>query len=311
MSEEKGDENVPPQGADVQEKIIFLIRHAESRSNSSSTDLKGAMGRVRRFKLPSGGQLKNGMGLLKLNHNSELSTKGIRQVADVVQQLNMDNFLEKSKIERIFSSTMIRAMDTCDGLLDDAAERLSIDIHRFHMIQEQSAVEKLNLPSFEQRVADVRRWLAMRKENRLCLVAHGTFLRYLVNREVHFNNCTVYRVRMKIWNADGRTRYTFEQLRKLYEPFAEIREVMPDGYLDAPMYDIAVDGDDDHVAGGAPPAHRGPSSMGDEIDEMPSSAVEVTGVVSMHMPFAIEPEESASMHMPFVIEPEASAPPAP
>lgn len=288
MSEEKGD-NVPPPGAHVEEKIIFLIRHAESKSNSSSTDLKGAMGRVKSFKLPSSEQLKNGIGLLKLKMNSELSPKGLQQVADVVQQLNLDTFLEKSGIERIFSSTMIRAMDTCDGLLGDAAERLSINVHRFHMICEQSHAEKLNLPVFEQRVEDVRRWLSMRKERRLCLVAHGTFLRYLVNPDVHFNNCTAYRIRMKIWRTNGKTHWNFEQLRKLYEPHADIREVMPDGYFDPPMYDVAVDGGDDMA--GAPPGSRN-NAMGDEIDGM-SSVVEVTGAISMNQPITIEPEASA------------------
>ena len=50
MSEGKnGEKHVPPPGAHVEEKIVFLIRHAESKSNSSSTDLKGAMGRVKRY----------------------------------------------------------------------------------------------------------------------------------------------------------------------------------------------------------------------------------------------------------------------
>lgn len=303
MAEEKGNNPVPPPGAHVDEKIVFLIRHAESRSNSSATDMKGAMGAVKSFKLPSGGQLKNGMALLKLKSNSELSQKGVQQVADVAQQMNMDNFLEKSGIERIYSSTMIRAMDTCDGLLGDSAERLSINIYRFHMICEQSHSEKLAMATFEQRVADVRRWLSLRKEKRICLVAHGTFLRYLVNPDVHFNNCTVYRIKMKIWQDNGKTRWNFEHLRKLYEPHSEIRETMPNGFMDPPMYDKAVDGDDDmnvaHHAGTVP---RGSNnhSMGDAIDVMPSAAAVEVGAGGAALPVANH----------FSIEPEASAPPA-
>lgn len=122
-------------------------------------------------------------------------------------------------------------MDTCDGLFQNQAKELDIRILRNHLIIEKKPAEYTNPAMFKQRIDDVMTWLTHRPEKTIAFVSHGLFLRKMVNPDIYFQNCTVYRSELKIWKENGRTQHSWEKVRIAYQPDLVHREIVPENFL--------------------------------------------------------------------------------
>ena len=98
-------------------KTLILIRHAQSEENVKVIDLIEGLQQLRHFRSPGWKCLRSTCSLLQLTIDSLLSPLGEQQIADMHRILEENDFWQQLKPDLIVCSPLIRAAETCEGVL--------------------------------------------------------------------------------------------------------------------------------------------------------------------------------------------------
>lgn len=191
-------------------KTIYLIRHAESEENRRVGSLKSTFASLGRFSIPKQSDITAAWELCSVGEqiDSNVSNVGKEQIIRMSTILKEKNFLISNHIELIAHSPLIRAKETCSGLLGYTAESSSISplalesssalqrVIEMDILKEKTLIEWIPGQSgtFIKRINELEEWLRTVPENNIVLVGHSQFFKALLQLEYKFYNCDVYKV---------------------------------------------------------------------------------------------------------------------
>lgn len=183
-------------------KSVFLIRHAESEENRRFGCLKSALSSFTKFSLPSSTDVGSAMELFNVKEqiDSNVSETGKLQIERMADVLEKADFLVTNKIELVAHSTLIRARETCKGMLGCMAPSIkSKTVQR--VVETELLIEKTpkewipgNYGSFVKRMTEFESWLDELPESSIVLVGHSQFFKALLQLDYKFGNCDVWKV---------------------------------------------------------------------------------------------------------------------
>ena len=186
-------------------KTVYMIRHAESEENRRVSSLKSAAKAIfTRFSWPRSQDVSAAFELLRVSDqiDSNVSEFGKEQIAHMAQRLTAANFVAASQIELVAHSPLIRARETCRGMLGcmanpDAVTVESVKaVHELDFLKEKTPAEWLPTHSagFYKRLATLEDWIAQQPETVIALVGHSQFFKALLKLDYKFGNCDVVQV---------------------------------------------------------------------------------------------------------------------
>jgi len=215
----------------AEKKVLYLIRHAESEENRRLGCLAAAASSIGRMSLPSKSDVAAAFELANVSNqvDSPVSGRGRLQIRTMSERINnngnSDSFLKEHGIELVAHSPLLRAKQTCRGMLlgggddDDedntataaAAGRTTTDVdvaveYSFEgcrVVETALLTEKT--PSewvpgfygtFAARIAEFERWARRQPETRIVAVGHSQFFKAMLGLDFKFNNCDVWRVEL-------------------------------------------------------------------------------------------------------------------
>eukprot|EP00930_Biecheleria_cincta_P050882 TRINITY_DN36068_c0_g1_i1.p1 TRINITY_DN36068_c0_g1~~TRINITY_DN36068_c0_g1_i1.p1 ORF type:complete len:221 (-),score=35.26 TRINITY_DN36068_c0_g1_i1:31-693(-) len=156
-------------------KQVYLVRHAESLANVSSYNLRQC-----RCNKALAACVEAGSSICC---DPPLSEIGQMQVEEISAQLESDRFVEVAGVQLVAHSEYSRARATCEGMFGSSGVpivELGI-LNEWHVTDiDCSLAPGTNCSrAFEARVEQTKKWLALRPEHVICLVAHGIFFERL------------------------------------------------------------------------------------------------------------------------------------
>eukprot|EP00566_Odontella_aurita_P022095 CAMPEP_0113575566 /NCGR_PEP_ID=MMETSP0015_2-20120614/27771_1 /TAXON_ID=2838 /ORGANISM="Odontella" /LENGTH=236 /DNA_ID=CAMNT_0000478823 /DNA_START=94 /DNA_END=801 /DNA_ORIENTATION=+ /assembly_acc=CAM_ASM_000160 len=188
-------------------KTIYLIRHAESLENQRISCLKQTFRSIRRFNLPDGKDVRTGAQLLNVaaQVDSEVSERGIKQIKSMSEKIKEDNFIAERGVQLAVHSPLLRARQTCDGMLGCCDEGGNEEQHRApgrpEAIQLPCLAEKTlsewipgNNGPMLGRIGDFETWLSGREEQVVAVVGHSQYFKAMLGLPFKFGNCEVWRL---------------------------------------------------------------------------------------------------------------------
>lgn len=204
----------PPQSAG--QKIIYLIRHAESEENRRIAALSRAARTLGKFALPKSSDVSASAELLNVaaQVDSNVSEIGTRQIQHMGEKLKQADFIQMAGLQLLAHSPLTRARQTSEGMLGCAAAVTSITStdgnvnvqQQLHpsvgrVVETDLLLEKtpaewtpLYYSSFKKRIRDFEMWLSQQKEDRIALVGHSQFFKAMLGLDFKFGNCDVWRL---------------------------------------------------------------------------------------------------------------------
>lgn len=216
-SNAKYEKKVPNDSLKVGEKrikTVYLIRHAESNENKRLASLERALNQIIKLKLPLKDDVTNAFELLNFykEQDSRVSSKGKKQIEQLRYKLQKDDFILSNKIQLIAHSPLIRARQTCEGMLESVTSRNASNIESFwegkkakgvgrvvelDSLIEQSPIEWLpiNRHKFLKRIQEFEMWLQEQPEERIAIVGHSNYFRSMLNLPYKFDNCDVWEIK--------------------------------------------------------------------------------------------------------------------
>lgn len=238
-------------------KTVYLIRHAESEENRRLASLSTVARSLMRFTWPAASDVTASMEFIQDLPNqidSDVSEFGRQQIAHMAsvlldqssseqpdqtqqQQQSPFSFLATRNIQLVAHSPLIRARETCFGMLglsdptkkndnDDAttADATSnkndnnngdhpVPVVELDLLREKTPAEWIpgNAGGLAQRIADLETWVSQRPESVLVLVGHSQFFKSMLQLNYKFGNCDVMRVQFQTTTAAAATSATSEQ----------------------------------------------------------------------------------------------------
>jgi len=196
-------------------KTIYLIRHAESNENRRQESLIRSIKRVANMKLPLKDDVAASVELLDVpaQLDSFVSEKGQKQIDQLAIKLQMDDFVLRKGIKLVAHSPLIRARQTCEGMLGCVTDRSASNVEclwegkkaatvdrvvELPCLVERSPIEGV-LPvhhdKFMQRIDAFEEWLCEQPEDKIAVVGHSNFFKYMLNLPYKFGNCDVWEVK--------------------------------------------------------------------------------------------------------------------
>ena len=185
-------------------KTIFLIRHAESLENERLACLTRSFRKMGSFKLPTKSDLYRSAELLNVYNqiDSPVSDVGQDQINQVGESLRKDNFLIKNNIQLIAHSPLLRARQTCEGMLRCVAtpsNDLPSPVKRVEELSfliEKTPSEWLpgNLTPFINRIKEFEAWICNQPETNIAIVGHSQFFKKMLELNYKFGNCDVWQL---------------------------------------------------------------------------------------------------------------------
>jgi broad specificity phosphatase PhoE len=190
-------------------KTIYLIRHAQSEENRRLESLLSVARSLTRFSWPRSSDIGASLELLSLSQqvDSPVSEFGKQQIAHMADILRQDNFIESRQIQAVAHSPLIRARETCLGMLGclkatatestgGSCGESSIpedQIYELELLREKTPSEWIpgNSSGMYQRIRSLEEWLSGRSEQVICLVGHSQFFKAMLNHDSKFGNCDV------------------------------------------------------------------------------------------------------------------------
>ena len=192
-------------------KTVYLIRHAESNENRRRNSLTRCFEQISTGEIPSSEDLNASFELLNVpaQLNSDVSEIGAQQIRHMGDRLQDYNFLEKKGVQLVVHSPLIRARQTCEGLLGCVAnksrenlpccvkrvEELEFLIERQPQEIPQEVILKDVSPtssSFTKRIKDFEQWLVEQPEDTIAVVGHSLHFKSMLNLSFKFKNCEVW-----------------------------------------------------------------------------------------------------------------------
>lgn len=182
-------------GTRMKTKTVFLVRHAESMENEKLGSLKEF------FKGDfAWAKLSHGVSILQEPNlvDTTLSTKGKEQVETLRQMMAEREFLKEEKVELVIHSPLIRAKETCDGVLASDTSR------KYKTVVEEVIREKYirewvpglasglddRIQAWEQKLAG----FAKETDGAILVVGHSQFWKRMLKMDYKFDNCDVWKV---------------------------------------------------------------------------------------------------------------------
>jgi broad specificity phosphatase PhoE len=217
-------------------KTVYLIRHAESEENRRLGSLKNAYSSVfRHWTLPAMSDLVATAELVNIpaQVDSSVSVVGQAQIENMADTLKRHNFVQASGIQLVVHSPLLRARETCFGMLqcrattsaaaattaatnsdpdangnDDCINSEEMEqyalhasvqrVEELHLLTEKTPLEWIPGPymreQFRARIAAFEEWLHEQPESVVAVVGHSQYFRSMLNLPYKFNNCDVWKV---------------------------------------------------------------------------------------------------------------------
>ena len=195
-------------------KTVYLIRHAESNENRRRQSLTRCFEQISTGAIPSSEDVNASLELLNVpaQLNSDVSEIGAQQIQHMGDRLQTYNFLEKKGVQLVVHSPLIRARQTCEGLLGCVAssnkstkmkkpscvqrvEELEFLVERQPQEIPQDVILKDVSPtssSFTKRIKDFEQWLVEQPEDTIAVVGHSLHFKSMLNVSFKFKNCEVW-----------------------------------------------------------------------------------------------------------------------
>eukprot|EP00242_Pyramimonas_sp_CCMP2087_P011868 CAMPEP_0198204808 /NCGR_PEP_ID=MMETSP1445-20131203/8272_1 /TAXON_ID=36898 /ORGANISM="Pyramimonas sp., Strain CCMP2087" /LENGTH=260 /DNA_ID=CAMNT_0043876861 /DNA_START=270 /DNA_END=1048 /DNA_ORIENTATION=- len=216
------------------EKIVYLIRHAESEENRKIAAGKRFGADIASWNLPSSSDCCTAMGLCNIPSLADcpVSENGVNQINSAGARLHKDDFVSFSGIQLVAHSPLQRARKTSLGMLGSMVRREGEgqeearpeNVNRvveLECLREKTSTEWF--PGFDKavagRIAEFEAWLGQQPETCIAVVGHSQFFKRMLRTDYKFGNCEVWRIRysmeatvasgpdaqeMEGANADGR-----------------------------------------------------------------------------------------------------------
>jgi len=199
-------------------KQIYLIRHAESEENRRLKSLQSIGKGLKRWTLPSRAQLWASMELINVPQqvDSPVSDFGQSQITYMQQKLQTNDFLLENHIDLIVHSPLLRAKQTCQGILGysdetndrdgnskdhvvDTNKKSAIRVVQSDLLLEKTPTEWITTAassnnSFFQRIQALQEWLLQQPQTNIVLVGHSQFFKAMLRLSFKFGNCDVWKV---------------------------------------------------------------------------------------------------------------------
>ena len=148
---------------DPDEKVIFLVRHAQSLQNVAT---------ARFF---STGDAKALGTILRLGYDAPLSDEGKEQLRKAATSLETSKFTSNHQIELVAHSPYQRALATAQALFPSFVGSSRMQL--LPNLHERTLPEYFFSFWMDSRIDDVKRWLDGRSERVIALVGHGQFFK--------------------------------------------------------------------------------------------------------------------------------------
>jgi broad specificity phosphatase PhoE len=196
-------------------KTIYLIRHAESEENRRIASLGRIFSGLGKFTLPSKSDLKASVELLNVTAqvDSNVSAVGTRQISSMALQLKQVDFLRTAGIALVAHSPLLRARQTCEGILDCVAAGSSSstengEVSPLKKVEPVQRVVEVDLlaektpqewtplyySTFLKRIDNFELWLSEQPEDTIAIVGHSQYFKAMLGLDFKFGNCDVWKV---------------------------------------------------------------------------------------------------------------------
>lgn len=187
-------------------KTVYLIRHAESDENRRRASLTKCFEQITTGAIPSTEDLNASFELLNVpaQVNSDVSEIGAQQIQHMGELLQENKFLEEKKVQLVVHSPLVRARQTCEGLLGCKAhplqkpscvarvEELDFLVERQPQEIPPDVILKDVAPTsgpFTRRIMQFEQWLAKQPEDIIAVVGHSLHFKTMLNVPFKFKNC--------------------------------------------------------------------------------------------------------------------------
>mmetsp|Transcript_1661 Transcript_1661/g.2686 ORF Transcript_1661/g.2686 Transcript_1661/m.2686 type:complete len:413 (-) Transcript_1661:753-1991(-) len=234
-------------------KTVFLIRHAESAENHRLACLSRSLSSLVRLRVPDKEDVAASVELLDIpaQVDSHVSIVGEAQISQLQRRLQDDHFLEKHNVSLIVHSPLLRARETCKGMLgyvyeggeetlegvemalapsdvaaaaeeiypskDDNTPDLKNNEHprvvQLECLKERTPSEWLPYGNLKlvERIDEFEDWLNRQPEEVVCVVGHSQYFKSMLGLSYKFGNCDVWR-----FEYEPQVNYTSDSIKKSY-----------------------------------------------------------------------------------------------
>ena len=183
-------------------KTVYLIRHAQSDENERLASFHNMCSTMYRFQLPQKKDFTYSLGLVNIPKmfDSHLSEFGRQQITHMAEVLTKSDFVRQRQIQLVAHSPLIRARETCRGMLQCEAPDVKVDtvqrVLELDLLLEKTPVEWIpgNYGSLVRRLRELEDWVAAQPETVMALVGHSQFFKALLGLDYKFGNCDVMQV---------------------------------------------------------------------------------------------------------------------
>lgn len=193
------------------QKIIYLIRHAESEENRRLASLGRCFKRLGKFSLPSSSDVYASTELLNVmaQVDSEVSPVGVQQITTMGEKLKNAGFLKTAGIQLVAHSPLLRAQETSAGMLGCRANTSKADevdrVLELDILIEKTPQEwtPMYFSTFKQRIASFEDWLGEQPETSIAIVGHSQYFKAMLGLDFKFGNCDVWEVKFDLAKRDA------------------------------------------------------------------------------------------------------------
>ena len=212
-------------------KTIYLIRHAESEENRRLASLTRCFKRLKKFSLPSTDEVYSSLQLINIPNqiDSNVSEIGQQQITFMEKTLKEANFISKENITLIVHSPLLRAKQTCHGMLlgyssaagststststattstengsttttstsvSSSSSSSSPNVVELDLLLEKTPQEwtPLYYSTFMKRIDEFETWISNQDSHEnIVIVGHSQFFKAMLHLDFKFNNCDVWK----------------------------------------------------------------------------------------------------------------------
>ena len=174
------------------QKNLVLIRHAQSTENVKVIRFFEGLTRLRNYQLPTCEQVMGTFSLLSLTIDSAVSQQGKRQILDMHMILRDDKFWDRQKFDLIVCSPLIRARETCRGILPIPSDKNAIEFMILDDLEEATPYEHVFGSSLLMRIKRFTMWLDSREEKNILIVGHSQYFKKMLSSKALMRNCDVW-----------------------------------------------------------------------------------------------------------------------
>jgi phosphohistidine phosphatase SixA len=172
---------------DSQEKVVVLVRHAQSLENVKINAARAGLERIKSAKAPLLDQWGKSFSLLRMNLDEEVSPLGKRQIESVAKKVRDMKFIETFAPELMVHSPLRRARETARGLFP------GFSFVQFDALRESAPHELVFSSPVYARIREFESYLASRPEKRVVVVGHCRYFKMMTGSSTLMDNVSALR----------------------------------------------------------------------------------------------------------------------